>query len=231
MARPPYAPALAAALAAALFAGCFAGLDEGSLTRGAAPGAGSDSGAGPGAGAGDGATPTQGCDDFSADGAGAAPAGWTFDGGDWSVVALGGAHALAQNDDHPSQRAYALYGASSWNDYTVTITLTPTQTNISDCIDGRWRDQDDHYSLCLRDGSSWTLSAYDRGSRSQLASGGLGYDAGSTHLLELAFRGHSITPRLDGDEKTTVSDDTIGSGGVGVSTSSRLTVSRVCVTP
>jgi len=228
MARPPYWLALAATLASAIFAGCFAGLDDGALTGGA--GAGDGGGPGPGAGHGD--FPTQGmsCDDFSGDAPGGAPAGWSFDGGTWTVAALGSAHALAQTDDHPSQRAYAIYGQPSWQDYTVALTVTPSQTSSSDCLDGRWQDQDHHYSLCLRDGNSWSLAAYDRSGRNQLASGSFDYSAGDTHVLELAFHGRSITPRLDGDAQDPVSDDTVAGGQVGLSTSNPIAVTKICVT-
>jgi hypothetical protein len=227
------AQALALAAAAAL-AGCFNGLDDGPLINGSAPPNGPAivptlDGGGPGSA--DGASPPHPstCDDFSSDAPGANVAGWSFDGGRWAVMSTGAAHALVQLGTNMN-RAYAIYGQGNWSDYTVSVTLVPTQTGDSDCLDARWQDEDDHYSLCLRDGDGWNVSKYHGNQRVQLAGGDASYAPGEAHVLGLALRGDTLTPIVDGNELGAISDGQLDHGSVGVSTMNPLTIAKLCVT-
>lgn len=227
---------LIALAAAPALAGCFAGLDDGALTRGGAPapgpGSGADAGGPPAPGAQDGASPPQPstCDDFSSDAPGGTIANWTFEDGTWIVVAAGATHVLTQAQPHQGSRYYAFTGRGDWRSYRIAATLTPTQTDHSDCIDARRQDRDDRYALCLHDGTGWSLMLYQNGSRSQLAGGRFNYDPNSTHVLELEVRGDQLTPTLDGDRHDAVTDGTFERGPAGISTSSPLTIARYCVT-
>jgi hypothetical protein len=235
MARSAHGLACIAAFALAFAPGCFRGLDDGALTAGGAPGGNGDgggSGPGPGPGGGDGASPTHpaGCDDFSNDVPGQAPAGFSFNGdGMWIVDSDGSTNSLAQVTPNVNGRAYAIYGQDVWTDYRLEVTFTPTQTNISDCVDVRWQDHDNHYSLCLHGGTSWSFSRYRSGSRTQLDGGDVSYAAGTPHVVAVDARGSTFTATIDGVTHDPVNDGYLDSGPVAVSTSSALVVAKVCV--
>lgn len=224
----------------ALVGGCFS--DESGLVNGAGldmVGAVADGGGGADPDAGTDASsqpdllPADDCDDFSADAVGGSAAGWTTVGGSFSVVATGAAHALAQGTAYlaPDDFYAATHGTNPPADVTVTGTLLAAGAPGRECVMARFKDLDNFYGACLRDGNKWELVRVLDGNAVSLGTGAVTYAAGSMHVVELRVHGTTIGLSIDGTAQPDASDATFDHGAVGVVTETTTKYLRVCERP
>jgi hypothetical protein len=207
---------------------CFTSLDERQLTHGSGSSTGSDM-TRPRDMASLADMAGSSCETFLDDAVGAVPAGWTVQGGSWSVIAVGAMHALAQQTAHATDPQSIVNAAP--NDVQVTATLLAGSSAGKNCVQARFVDTRNHYSFCIAGGTSFTLYRDKGGTVTELSGGPLNYDPGARHQIALAVKGSALTAQLDGTTLGVAHDTTFGKGSIALAADGPSSFSPVCVQP
>src|SRR5690349_1500458 len=244
-------------LAVAL-SGCSSTLDEsGLLGKGDPAGrANPDLGGASLGGAGDMASapaaPAAKCTEFSDTAIGSLPLGWTEVRGTWRV-AIDGATRVLRQEAEPTgggggggSEFLAITGAYTQRDLQVTVQATSQGHHSDECIMLRYHSVSSYYALCLDSGPDdnyptvWQLVRKTGGGGGgggggngsiELASGALTELDRATHMIGLKAVGKTLTPIVDYQLRTPVTDDAIADGAIGVLSESKGRFTQVCVTP
>ncbi len=154
-------------------------------------------------------------DDFEADPLGSPAAGWTVVSGNWTV-AMDGSHVLKDTDTSTASRYSVTAGSTSWTDYSV-VTSFKAGTAIlgtSNVVAARYQDDNNAYSLILKDGRSWYFGKKVAGVWTTFASGNFTYDTVSWYTLRIDLAGSSLAAYLNGNQLATASDTSFKSGAI-----------------
>jgi pectate lyase len=137
-------------------------------------------------------------------------AGWSTSGGSWSVV------SAAYQQSGTSADAKAQAGTATWTDYSVQARVRPNAfgSNASRAVGiaARAQSTSNFYSLVLTGSNSVQLR---RGSTT-LASAALTVSAGTWYTLLLTASGSSLTGSVNGAALVSASDNTFGTGRIGL---------------
>ena len=169
-------------------------------------------------------------DNFETDTLGAPPRGWTVvNGAYWTVQPDGGA-VLQQGDPDTSQLYTIKAGSSAWTDYTVQASVKPGANDLSQTSDimARYTDDNNHYSLLLKNDSEWYLGMRSGGTWTTFAQGSFPY-ANQFYTLALTVNGSTISAAINGSTVATVKDSTLSSGQIAFSTSATSELDNVLV--
>jgi hypothetical protein len=170
-----------------------------------------------------------GCETFLDDPIGIVPAGWTVQGGNWSVIAVGAMHALAQQGAHFTDPQSIVDAAP--NDVRVTTTVLAGSSAGKSCVQARFVDTRDHYSFCIVGGTSFTLYRVKAGVDTELSGGPQNYDPTAMHELSLVVKGTTLTAALDGKTLGTAQDASFAKGSIALAADGPSSFSPVCVQP
>jgi hypothetical protein len=169
------------------------------------------------------------CETFLDDAVGAVPAGWTVQGGSWSVIAVGAMHALAQQTAHATDPQSIVNAAP--NDVRVTATLLAGSSAGKTCVQARFVDTRNHYSFCVVGGTSFTLYRDKAGTTTELVGGPQSFDPRAMHALTLAVKGSELTAQLDGTTLGVAHDTSFAKGSIALATDGPSSFTPVCVQP
>ncbi|HWS34533.1 MAG TPA: family 16 glycoside hydrolase [Actinoplanes sp.] len=142
--------------------------------------------------------------------------GWSRNGGSWSVV------DAAYQQSSVSANARALAGTTSWTDYTVQARVRATAFGAADRTAGiaaRAQSTSQYYTLVLTGGGAAQLQRVSGGAVTVLATAVTGPNTGVWRTLALTVQGATLTGRVDGTSVLTATDNTFGSGRIGLVTS------------
>lgn len=146
-------------------------------------------------------------------------AGWSTVSGTWSTAADGAGTVYRQSGGSGGSTTA---GDAAWTDYAVQARakFTASAPATADLL-GRYTDGNNFYYLQLN-GSENKLKLYKKasGAVSLLQSVPFTVHAGQTYNLKLAFSGPSVQGYVDGVQLVGAADTSLGSGKIGLRTSS-----------
>lgn len=147
---------------------------------------------------------------------------------EWKVFESDGKHSLNymgyNKTEWTNRFTYPIlcYGDILWKDYTLEVTLTPSDRSDLNGIIFRYRDGRHYYLFGLEKGDSVTLRYRDgeKGFRQdgwhELAGGRFPTDPMKSYKLRVEASGSGIRCSIDGREVFNVSDDRYSAGKVGL---------------
>jgi pectate lyase len=144
-------------------------------------------------------------------------AGWSTNGGSWSVV-TDGSRALRQPG--MSTDARALLGPS-WAQQSVQARVKPTGFNGANrhvAVSARAQNASNYYYLALSGNGSVVLGKRTGGTFTTLASAPAAISAGTWYTVRLEAFGQSLRGFVDGTLLATATDTSFASGTAGVTT-------------
>jgi pectate lyase len=139
--------------------------------------------------------------------------GWSTSGGSWSVTS----GAYRQSSTGADAKAQA--GTTSWTNYTVQATVTPTafgNSTRSTGIAARAQSMTNFYSLVLVASGSLQLRRISGGGTTTLASAASAVTPGATYTLALTVNGTSLSGSVNGTQLVTATDSTFAAGRIGL---------------
>jgi hypothetical protein len=126
-----------------------------------------------------------------------------------------------------------LVGTADWADYTITADVLLESPGSVELL-GRFKDMDfgnsarvDAYYFSVSDAGAWSIYAnrFKDGVHTTLASGHVAaLGSGTWHTLSLAFKGTTLTARVDGVTVGGATDSTFTLGPAGLSVGSAANV-------
>ncbi|MEU4690321.1 family 16 glycoside hydrolase [Actinoplanes sp. NPDC023714] len=140
-------------------------------------------------------------------------AGWSHNGGAWSVVTDG---SPAYRQSSTSTNARALTGATTWTDYTVQARVKTTGTAG---VAARARSTSQYYAFVLTGGGTAQLQRVSGGTATVLATAPVAAGTG-WRTLALHGQGSTLTGYVDGTAVARAVDGAFGAGRIGLVTSS-----------
>jgi hypothetical protein len=163
---------------------------------------------------------------------GAPAAGWTVGSGSWTV-ATDGTQVLKQTSTNTSQADVITAAAGPWSSYAVTAQVKPgtTASGTSNVLSARNRDANNHYSLILKDGSTWVFGKKVNGVFTNFGTGTFRYDTATWQTLEIDLCGSQLAAKINGSVVSTATDTAFSSGGIQFSSRYVLEVDNVTVAP
>src|SRR5438034_1652496 len=138
-------------------------------------------------------------DDFESDTVGGPAAGWTVLAGTW-IVAADGTQVLRQADGDVSTSKSITVGSTAWTDYSVMARIKPgsTATGTSNVLSARFRDDNNGYSLLIKDGNAWYFGKRVAGTWTTFKNGTFNYNTTTWHTFQVDMAGTSLTAFIDG---------------------------------
>lgn len=170
-------------------------------------------------------------DDFEADTVGAPAAGWSPVSGQWAV-AVDGTQVLKQSDTNTATAKSIHAGSSAWTDYSVVAQIKPgsAATGTSNVLAARYIDDNNAYSLILKDGTSWYFGRKVNGVWTTLGNGAKAYNTSTWYTFEIDVSGKNLTAFLNGTKLAAVTDSTFSAGAIAVMSRTTIEVDNVVVT-
>ncbi|HXI97115.1 MAG TPA: hypothetical protein VNG04_13370, partial [Candidatus Acidoferrum sp.] len=158
-------------------------------------------------------------DNFASDTAGQPPTGWTVVAGTWTVgVDVTNVLKQTATDTSTGKSIFAgsPSGATAWTDYSTQVQVKPGSTNwnIGYTLNTRYSDDNNAYSLVLKNGNAFYFGKKVAGVWTTFTSGTFAYNTSTWYTLELDTAGTSIRAFINGNQVGSVWDSSFSSGAV-----------------
>ncbi len=144
-------------------------------------------------------------------------AGWSKNGGSWSIVQSGGTNVYKQSDNFGYASSHR--GSTSWDNYWVQVEMTPISFGSGGVmsLDFRYTDQNNRYWTYLGDGNIY-LKKKVAGTTTTLASKAYTVNTGTKYILRAEADGSLIKIYVNGVQELSATDSSLSTGAVGLAT-------------
>lgn len=139
-------------------------------------------------------------------------------------------YVLAQGNPSTANEYTISAGSPTWTNYTAQASVKPGANDLSQTTDlmARFTDDNNHYSLVLKNNNEWYLGKRVSGNWTTLANGTFSYSS-QFYTLALTVNGSTISAAINGKVVATVTDTSFASGKFAFLTSAESELDNVVV--